>query len=198
MHAYLLVGRNIQDIGDKIKDISKGYILYRHSIQKIADVRELSKVTKLSLTQKTAFLLEDFHDASEEAQNAFLKNLEEPQKSLIYILTAKQTQTILATIVSRCTLIELPSLVVQDKADIQKALDFIKGKAGDRFQIISKITDRGDAIEFLEALLIEANKDLPENQTAEISENAFKALENIKKNGNVSLQLTNLVVQISK
>lgn len=70
---------------------------------------------------QTIVILES-QNLSLEAQNALLKNLEEPPASVKFILTAPTTESLLSTISSRCQTLELsnPPLEVSD----QDRLDF--------------------------------------------------------------------------
>lgn len=63
-----------------------------------------------------------FEDANEEAQNAFLKTLEEPPSHAILILTAQDAGLLLPTIVSRCQPLTLRPLAVEtvERALIEK------------------------------------------------------------------------------
>ena len=109
-----------------------------------------------------------------------MKNLEEPTKNIIYILTANNINNILPTIVSRCQIIQIKNeeIIIKKDADYKDALN---------------IKDRGEAIEFVENLIYidHANQDF-KNQ-----ENYLNTLRNLKANGNVSLQLLNLVVKMN-
>ncbi len=60
-----------------------------------------------------------FEDANEEAQNAFLKTLEEPPSHAILILTAQDAGLLLPTIVSRCQPLNLRPLSVES---VERAL----------------------------------------------------------------------------
>lgn len=61
------------------------------------------------MVHATAFVLyvEDSHLMTTEAQNAFLKSLEEPGKNIYIILGAATTDSMLPTIISRCHKIPL-------------------------------------------------------------------------------------------
>ncbi len=58
-----------------------------------------------------------FEDANEEAQNAFLKTLEEPPPHAVLILTAQDAGLLLPTIVSRCQPLTLRPLSAETVAD---------------------------------------------------------------------------------
>ena len=85
---------------------------------KIAAVRELSRSlsrTPLEARYQVALLL-DFELASEEAANALLKTLEEPNPSVVLCLTAPDMDSLPATIVSRCELLRLRPIPVEPLA----------------------------------------------------------------------------------
>jgi DNA polymerase-3 subunit delta' len=52
-------------------------------------------------------LLADFDQATEEAQNAILKTLEEPASRVVLLLTAHSTENLFPTVVSRCEVLGL-------------------------------------------------------------------------------------------
>ncbi len=76
---------------------------------KIDQVRELRR--QLSLTPRQAgrriALLIDFDLASDEAQNALLKTLEEPADRVVLLLTAASASRLFPTLVSRCEILNL-------------------------------------------------------------------------------------------
>ena len=176
MHAFLLINTNPKEFATKQK---AKQIPFR--LQKIDDVRELKKFVKFSFALKTAIIIEDIDKATVETQNAFLKNLEEPTKNIIYILTASNINNVLPTIVSRCQVIKIQDLrykMYDKNANYKDALN---------------IKDRGEAIKFVENLIyIDHEKNIFQNQ-----ENYLQSLKNLKANGNVSLQLLNLVVKMN-
>src|SRR3990167_7611506 len=102
MHAFLIIGDNKVQEDSEIKKISetiKGRLL-EFTLEKIDDVRQIESFTRFSLKEKTIIIAKDIDEASEEALNAFLKALEEPQENLFYILTAQSLPNVLPTIVS--------------------------------------------------------------------------------------------------
>jgi len=79
---------------------------------KVGAVRELSRSlsrTPLEARVQVALLL-NFQEASEEAANALLKTLEEPNPSVLLCLTAPDADSLPSTIVSRCELLRLRPL----------------------------------------------------------------------------------------
>lgn len=80
--------------------------------------RSLSR-TPLEARYQVALIL-NIHQASEEAANALLKTLEEPNPSVILCLTARDADSLPATVVSRCELLRLRPL---PPAELASALE---------------------------------------------------------------------------
>jgi prefoldin subunit 5 len=191
MHAYLLVNPTSSFVGEKIKEIAPDARTIHFSLEKIADTRELVRQTNMAFAKKTAYVLDNFDAASTEAQNAFLKRLEEPADDLLFFLIAKNESRVLPTIASRCEIVRMTRNKVKiDESD--NALSFINSKTPDRFAEISKITKREDAVVFLEKLINSLHKNLPNG--AKNLELADETLARINQNANPTLQLTRLAI----
>ena len=197
MHAYLLVG-NKKSLQEKtiaklcVKNTQK--LIY--NLQTINDVRKLQGLTKLSLKQKTIIIINDFEQSSEPAQNAFLKELEEPQSNLTYILLANRAEGILPTIHSRCKIIELGQNLPL-KRDIQSFHNFYSSKPAEKLLIVNKIKTRDQAKSFLTKIISGGTAEIREDfNTTQILKKAVMALAAIEQNGNIQLQLTNFVISL--
>ena len=83
---------------------------------KVDQIRELQ--SSLSLTpyeaQYRVAILLRFEEAHISAQNAFLKTLEEPPPRVILIVTAESPERLLPTVVSRCEVIRLRPLPIEE------------------------------------------------------------------------------------
>jgi DNA polymerase III delta prime subunit len=193
MHAHLITGSS----EDYILNITSKKFFF--PLKKVNDLKELKDFTKLQLTEETAIIIQDFDEATEETQNAFLKLLEEPQKKISFIITAKNIDNVLPTIVSRCEVIEIQSSKLEfSEDDREKYNNFIDTKVGNKLSIISKINKREEGINFIKNLIFIAHESLKENPSLILFlENATKTLKALEANGNVQLQLTNFVVKIS-
>jgi len=134
MHAFLITSRTNKAADRKIP--------YPFELKKIDDVRALGRFTRLSLNQKTAVIIKEFDKASEPAQNAFLKSLEEPQENLIYILTASSENSVLPTILSRCQLININNQPKISKEEIKKAKKFFSQSTIKKLETISRISSK--------------------------------------------------------
>lgn len=200
MHAYLIVGKNNQKIESEIEKIveDKKARKIGFELKKITDVRELSKFTSLATSDRTIIVINNFNEASTDAQNAFLKELEEPQESLTYVLTAQSQDSVLPTISSRCQLIEVSGKPEINKDELDKATKFLDMKKGERLREISKITKREDALNLVNSIVFVLHEQLKKNpHLVKATEIAIETTKRIEANGNVQLQLTNLVIYLN-
>lgn len=200
MHAYLLIGKN-QNLKGQIEKLAKklNAKIMEFPLNKIADTRELRNITKLAFNTPIAIIIDSIDLATEEAVNAFLKNLEEPQKNISYILTANSLAKVLPTIVSRCQIIKIKDqrLKIKNK-DAEK---FLKLTTGGKFAVIDKIKDREEAKIFVQNLIEVLHFSLLNSvknrvKTVMDLEILIKTLNNLKSNGNVGLQLANMVISL--
>ncbi len=208
MHAYLIIGKKVKEIDKKAEEIidKLGSKRVNFEIGKIYDVRKLNSFTKLNISTPTSIFINNIDQASIPATNAFLKNLEEPQESISYILTASSVYKVLPTIVSRCHVIKISGL--KDSTNKKEVYKFLKMSQGKKLLYIDKMKKREDAVSFIEDIIITLHNSLHSNKpvdivsssvvgrinTVLILESANKTLVALKANGNVGLQLTNFVV----
>lgn len=80
-------------------------VLEDETVIKIEQIRELYSLTKTGVEQ--AIIIDEAHLMSQDAQNAFLKLLEEPPENTYFILTVDKAKSLLGTITSRAQTIEL-------------------------------------------------------------------------------------------
>lgn len=200
MHAYLLVGQGITNFQLPISNLAKklNAKIMEFPLAKIADTRELRKITKLSFNSPTAILINNIDLATEEAVNAFLKSLEEPQENISYILTANSLAAVLPTIVSRCQVIKIANSEKRI-AYSGNAEKFLELTTGEKLALIDKIKDRGEAQVFVQNSIEVSHFNLlnsvkNRSKTAMDLEILIKTLNNLKLNGNVGLQLANMVI----
>jgi DNA polymerase III delta prime subunit len=202
MHAYLLTGQGITDFEPAVSKLAnklKAKIL-EFPLIKIEDVRNLNSLLRLSFDKPTLIFCKDIHEAGEEALNALLKNLEEPQENIFFALTSTSARRVMPTIVSRCQILRIKNddlgQVDDEFKEIQK---FLEMTTGEKLFYIDKIKDRGKAIEFAENTVNFMHRSLHENDLkydvglSNINL-ALKTLSRLKGNGNVNLQLSNFVI----
>ena len=201
MHAYLLVGQENANFEESISNLAKKLHAktMEFPLSKIDDTRSLNDLIRLSFSEPTLIVCSDIHEAGDAALNAFLKNLEEPQENIYFVLTAPSVRKVLPTIVSRCGIIRVPGTkhqVINGDAE-----EFIKMTTGEKLAYVDKIKDREKAVEFtgdlinlLHGVLHLQKTGLP--GTAKNLEVIGKILRRLKANGNVSLDLTSMVVSL--
>lgn len=117
---------------------------------KIDDVREL--IHKTNLTSQGGFrivLIETLERMSIEAQNSFLKTLEEPPGKTIFLITVTQIKEVLPTILSRVR--QIPFSLVDDEimrrelafrfkdhSDFDEVLQMAQGRPGLAIRLLSE------------------------------------------------------------
>lgn len=87
---------------------------------KINSIREINKIVSLNFDEipYRGIIISEAHKMTIEAQNAFLKNLEEPPEGIIYILISDNPDALLTTIKSRCWEINFSPLANENLSSI--------------------------------------------------------------------------------
>lgn len=203
MHAFLVVGddsENLKIKTDALAEKLKATVL-EFPLAKIEDSRALNSFVTLKVTQPTAIYIKGIEEATGEALNAFLKNLEEPQENLYYILTASSVKKVLPTIVSRCQIIKT---INNSQLTINNEVEgFLKMTTGERLAFLDGIKDRERAIEFVDEFIDSCHHALhgKNSNYQELSKyltSGISTLKALKANGNVVIQLTNMVIGMEK
>jgi DNA polymerase III delta prime subunit len=200
MHSYLLIGNDKEKLKERSEKLAKKLHakIMEFPLVKIDDVRALNNLIRLSFKEPTLVVSKNIHEAGEEALNAFLKNLEEPQENIYFALTAPTTRKVLPTIVSRCQIIRIMN---EENGILDEEIrKFVNLSTGEKLAYIDKIKGREEAIEFAESLVNFLHSGLHENKvkySSQISniKVACETLTRLKGNGNVNLHLTNLVTK---
>lgn len=201
MHAYLITGNNEREIADNVEVLLEKHKMssYEFRLNKIEDARYLAKLTSLSINKPTAFLIKDIHLATTEALNSFLKNLEEPQENLFYILTTESLSKVLPTVTSRCQIIKTKnSKSITQNANVNKFLGFT---TGEKLAHCDNIKSREEAKTFVTQIINHFHSLITSSSQnylylANNLETTSSVLSNLEANGNVNLQLTNMVVNL--
>ena len=78
----------------------------------VDEIRRLRQATSKVPQEgkKKIFIIEDAQNLTPEAQNAFLKILEEPPEDTVFILTCSKEEALLETVLSRLTRLSLPCI----------------------------------------------------------------------------------------
>jgi len=196
MHAYLLITKT-PDIKTAKEIFPSAKRVIEFNIKKISDTKDVVRFTSVALAENTVIFLPNFDMATVEAQNAFLKTLEESQENLFFLLTARNETLVLPTIISRCNVVYLKNKKIIEEKEIENALNFTNSEITEKFETISKLTKREDALGFLEDLQEILHLALSENITHKrMLELAAEAHFRIKQNANPALQMTRFVTSL--
>ncbi len=205
MHAYLIVGRDHVDVENKVRNFVEklGVKPLEFSINKIENVRELGKFLSLTQPENTVILLRDIDNSSPDALNAFLKNLEEPQKNVVFLLTAASENRVLPTILSRCQVIRAGAeKLIVDSEKNDEIQNFLNNSISERFKYLDKIKKRDEAIIFIKDTINIVHDEIKVgekdyNYLANQIKFLQKTLDALNQNGNVTIHLTNLVLNLN-
>ncbi len=136
MHAYLLVGGTTGEQDAKLAGLcirhgvgqSSRFLLDVAEGKQSIGIEEIRRLTASLWIQSTnnapkAAVIKNANTLTPEAQNALLKNLEEPPGSTIFILLTPSAQMLLDTIVSRCILVPVATGQTQNTPPEDPFLD---------------------------------------------------------------------------
>ncbi len=198
MIPLILVSNNKKNIENylKNKDFNDKKIIIRIVPEKteftIGQIKEIIKEIKISQPFLRIYILEDFQLSSLEAQNAFLKTLEEAHNNVQFILTTVSLHRLLPTILSRSKVIYLDQAKVSsiDK-EIEKALDkLLKDKT---YQILSDnnfiVSSKNDALEIINNLIIFFRNGLASDKQSPLILKEILYIKGLLENNNLNNQL---------
>lgn len=139
-----------------------------------------------------AVIIHDAHTMTIEAQNAFLKTLEEPVGNAIIILESKEPDTLLSTILSRCQRINLGTTTQYSEEEITTCIDTVtllgEVSVGKRLQKIDELTKtRDDALAFTNLAITALHPKLRSNEVTKLLRSLLRARMNIL--GNITPKL---------
>lgn len=111
----------------------------------IDKIRELKQTVSLRTPFKRVAIIEDSETLTEEAQNAFLKTLEEPPPDTILILTSSNPNYLFQTIISRCKIVKFRNL---NKREVESLL---KKRGEKNFKLLASLS--GGSMERVDNIL---------------------------------------------
>ena len=123
-------------------------------IDQVRKIKHFVGLRPYSEIYKVAYI-EEAQNLTIEAQNVFLKTLEEPPERTIIILTAPSIDSLLPTIISRCQIIYLKRIILEEKNDDEKGFNefilLISKSIGDTFAYAASFfRERNSAKNWLE------------------------------------------------
>ncbi len=131
--SFILTGQEM--IGKKtlVQTTAKATVISdTDNVISIDDIRRLKNVVSLKPFdgEWNAIIIDNAHLMTEEAQNALLKVLEEPNPSALLFLITSNPRELLPTILSRCQLIDCPSHTRRAYDELYESTDPPIGEAG--------------------------------------------------------------------
>ncbi|OGG15581.1 hypothetical protein A3D77_02695 [Candidatus Gottesmanbacteria bacterium RIFCSPHIGHO2_02_FULL_39_11] len=160
--SYLLISDNSKQITKEIDSIQSKYTITPFNrfeflpetsvgIDLVRKIR--SQLINMNAAGYRLVIVHKFETATDEAQNAFLKLLEEPPQDTLILLVAQNGKKILSTVYSRCELIKtefVPINELESKESLDLLLTILKSSPGKRLQIAGQFNkNKNDAIHFL-------------------------------------------------
>jgi DNA polymerase-3 subunit delta' len=211
MQSTIILG-NPKNCNEKLNEIIKQQKISKFDVTVITsektigipDIKNLQKNIYLKplRSDQKAVVLEAFLGATIEAQNAFLKILEEPPQNTIIFILLQSLDFVLPTVSSRCNVINLKQQYKpeeNEKEEYLKLLDQIKDKTINPLIIAQDHgKDKETALFFLEKLISVLETNLVKNPTqGKILKNLQKSYTLIKTtNTNVRFALENLFLNL--
>lgn len=209
MHAFLICGSTKQKQEEKVKDLLQTFdvaevdelkTLKKHLIQTVRQINKKLLIPAQDPQKNRAIVIYDAHLLTQDAANAFLKTLEEPPKNTLFILTAPQKESVLATISSRTQVVELEgSLLEMSGEELDKASlifdQLTKGSFSEKMKVFDSLGKREEGISFCVGQIIVARnlmKDyLKQKRSAKKIAEFIERLETSKQDleANVNLKI---------
>ena len=106
--AMYLAGANLVDIIEPTD--AKDAVDKEKGIIKVKQIRSLISSATTKSPSRRIYVISQADKMNMQAQNAFLKLLEEPTASTYFILVAHSQTALLPTVLSRCHLVHIPTL----------------------------------------------------------------------------------------
>ncbi|MCX7956061.1 MAG: hypothetical protein N2593_03105 [Patescibacteria group bacterium] len=180
------------------KNIKKDYIIFevfpKEKKFSIDDIKSIIKETSVYYEKIRVYLFLNFHLSSIEAQNAFLKILEEPPSNVLFILTCDNQYKLLPTILSRSIILNFLKQKIQITKKKEEIINnFLKSNILDLN--ISQQISIDDLIIFLKKNIISLNN----KEYFSILKKSLEIKNLIEKNNlNPQLSLEYLLISIKK
>jgi len=142
------------------------------SNNKTDDIRDLIEKVRIppQIGKYKVYIIDEVHMLSKQAENAFLKTLEEPPPHIVFILATTEKNKILPTILSRCQIYDFNRI---KESEINSCLKDICKKEGFEFDneaisIISRKSEGSmrDSLTILDRIVSYTNKNITTEKTS--------------------------------
>lgn len=221
MQSFLIISKDKKLLDEQANNLCQEYKVdpldvYTVESEKaigIEDIRTIQKQLFLKpfKSDKKAIIIKNAQTLTIEAQNAFLKSLEEPPQHTIIILCTENGEVILPTIHSRCKIIKVSKNKSSDQTKNFSYSEDINSlpnlSIGEKLVLAQKLEkNKEEALLFLQSYIIELRSKLID--FSEIQTETSNLLNKIKilqstytiistTNVNIRLALENLLLSLS-
>lgn len=207
MLPQILVTRDQEKLNEYIKKLVAQYSIPAHAVFHIAplkkelgidQIRNIKKNLIVSHKETQLYILELFHTATLEAQNALLKTLEEKNGNVLFLLITTSLGRILPTIISRS------QVKILDQQVSESIYTFMSEVAKDSYafltheelQNIDAVKARA-ILEYIVSYLKSTVRDRPHD--VDLYKKVFYSLQVLdNNNANPQLLIDNLLISIHK
>lgn len=191
---------------DNQKENNNDIIIWMSPFNKeftINQIREIIKEITIGHPYKRIFCLEDFDTASIEAQNAFLKTLEESRNDIQFIMIVVNLYRLLPTILSRSKIVNLATNIKKEidneiRISLQKIIDSKQWLDVFNQQFIS--SSRDDSLKMIIQMLLFFKQRLNQDKNASNILREILKVHRLFINNNLNHQLSldHLLIFIKK
>ncbi len=184
-----------------ILDISVAEPSGKKGIITIESIREMiTETSKTPSRERRYAIVKNAEKLNHVSSNALLKTLEEPNAKLTIILLSNSDQ-LLETIKSRCTIYDLRAEYHLQSEEGGEAEELIKGSITEGFALIDKIVKDERETEILDSLEVYTYNKMKETKSVVWKTrlgNILKIREDIGRNANKKLALENLIISLKE
>ncbi len=213
MFPILLISKNNKTTEKYLNDFIKSNKFISHhifryqpdpNIIKIDHIREIKSMLIRTETDKKLIIIYGFNTAKIEAQNAFLKTLEEKTASVQFIIIVESETQALSTIISRCKIVKLKHVRRSDTSlKKDQSFSFIQPLPQLLFQYNNMNKDKAiklcDGFLWYFKSLLYKDSPLPRTVLVKIAKEIIKVRNLILKNNlNPQIAIDHLLIFIKK
>ncbi len=178
MHSFIITGGTGNQRAEKIQTLVDEAAVSPFDVTtinpettSISIERVRSMVPRLSIRPVAgpghAVIIREAQTMTPEAQNAFLKTLEEPSGNTLIILETSQPDALLPTVLSRCHIIRLPDRVPPCQPEYLTTLtQLTSASTGEKLKMIDTIAKtRDEALLFVDQAIAALHKELADHHS---------------------------------
>jgi DNA polymerase-3 subunit gamma/tau len=137
-------------------------------IDTVREIIQLSGLPSLMGSRRRAWIIDEAHKLTNEAQNAFLKILEEPPDHVFFFICTTEPDRLLPTVRSRCATFALPRLTPQEMMLLLRRVVRAEGQSLSK-SLYEQIIAESQGLPRTALQILERILDLPESERSDVS-----------------------------